>query len=231
MSSNVASSSVAEKLCSCCKKIKPASAFYASAVLKSGLRSRCIECESIGAAERSRAWYNANKERAAVARKVYANANAERLAESKKVWVNANRDKLSKANRDYRARHKDKVNTAARERERQNPDARRLARAKWDANNPEVRRAITRNRRAKIKGSSGRVTSRDVESILRMQKYKCAVCRIDLRESGHHMDHIMPIALGGDNSVMNLQATCPQCNQSKGAKNPVDFMQSRGFLL
>lgn len=33
------------------------------------------------------------------------------------------------------------------------------------------------------------------------------------------------------NDVSNLQATCPPRNQSKGAKDPVQFMQSRGFLL
>lgn len=29
----------------------------------------------------------------------------------------------------------------------------------------------------------------------------------------------------------NLQLLCPTCNQQKNAHDPIDFMQSRGFLL
>ena len=42
---------------------------------------------------------------------------------------------------------------------------------------------------------------------------------------------IKPLARGGTNQRTNLQLLCPPCNLSKSAKDPIDFMQSRGFLL
>jgi len=46
-----------------------------------------------------------------------------------------------------------------------------------------------------------------------------------------HMDHIMPIALGGSNTDDNMQLLRKECNLQKQAKHPIDFMQSRGLLL
>jgi 5-methylcytosine-specific restriction endonuclease McrA len=47
----------------------------------------------------------------------------------------------------------------------------------------------------------------------------------------YHIDHIMPLALGGSNTDDNIQLLRQRCNNQKCAKHPVDFMQSRGFLL
>lgn len=60
---------------------------------------------------------------------------------------------------------------------------------------------------------------------------RCACCRRNLGESGYHIDHVVPLALGGMHDDSNLQLLCPSCNMSKHAKHPIDFMQSRGFLL
>lgn len=35
----------------------------------------------------------------------------------------------------------------------------------------------------------------------------------------------------GSNTDDNIQLLCKTCNLSKGAKHPIDFMQSKGFLL
>jgi len=39
------------------------------------------------------------------------------------------------------------------------------------------------------------------------------------------------VIAGGANDRANLQLLCGSCNKSKHAKDPIDFMQSRGFLL
>jgi len=51
----------------------------------------------------------------------------------------------------------------------------------------------------------------------------CAYCG---DENGpFHIDHIFPIALGGDNSPSNLTVACQPCNLSKGAKTLGEWRQ------
>ena len=47
----------------------------------------------------------------------------------------------------------------------------------------------------------------------------------------YHLDHINPLALGGSKTDEKIQLLRATCNLQKNAKHPVDFMQSRGFLL
>lgn len=219
------------KGCTKCGLQKSLAEFYQSKVLKSGYRSRCIACELEGAAEKTKAWYEKNKGRAAASRKRYATENAEKVRDSKKRWSAENRDRINEGNRRYRTTNKDAVNFRAREREKANPEPRKIARKKWDENNPEVRRSITRNRRARIKGVGGKISAAQIVELLDKQSYRCAACRCDTRKTGHHVDHIVPIASGGENTISNAQVLCPPCNRMKSAKDPVEFMQSIGFLL
>lgn len=98
---------------------------------------------------------------------------------------------------------------------------------KWDRANPEVKRACVLNRRAKIKVAGG-ISGRDIKVVVARQKGKCASCG---EPSKLAMDHIMPLALGGDGGIKNIQGLCAFCNGSKGAKHPIDFNRSRGLLL
>jgi 5-methylcytosine-specific restriction endonuclease McrA len=65
---------------------------------------------------------------------------------------------------------------------------------------------------------------------LRMQGYRCAYCRINI-SNRYHLDHIVPVIRGGTGWPRNIQALCGFCNISKHGKDPIDYAQSRGFLL
>ena len=69
-----------------------------------------------------------------------------------------------------------------------------------------------------------------VEKLLKLQKGKCPCCSLPLGDD-FHLDHKMPLALGGDHVDDNMQLLKARCNMQKRASNPIDFMQSRGFLL
>ena len=86
-------------------------------------------------------------------------------------------------------------------------------------------------RRARMRsdGSKKRVAVEVVAFLQSAQKGRCAVCRGTLAR--FHVDHVLPLALGGTNEKNNLQLLCAPCNQSKFDKHPVDFMQERGMLL
>lgn len=72
------------------------------------------------------------------------------------------------------------------------------------------------------------IGERDVISIAPPNHETC--CGLPLGDN-YHIDHIMPLALGGSNTDDNIQLLRQRCNNQKCAKHPVDFMQSRGFLL
>lgn len=99
----------------------------------------------------------------------------------------------------------------------------------WRVKNPEKFRAYSANRRSAIK-SSGSHTGEDIKKILQSQKFRCACCWLDIKEK-YHIDHIMPLALGGSNRRENLQALCPGCNLRKSAKDPIKWANERGMLL
>lgn len=86
------------------------------------------------------------------------------------------------------------------------------------------------NRRAKKQKNGGKYTPADVTELYRLQRGRCAVCTVALRGK-FHQDHVVPLSAGGSNDKNNLQLLCPTCNHSKHARHPIEFMQSRGFLL
>lgn len=111
---------------------------------------------------------------------------------------------------------------------RQISDGRANAQLKrYRAENPDKVRewAQSRNRR-----KHGRLPRGTVKQLLGLQQEKCAICRCSL-DDGFHVDHIIPLALGGLHTKRNIQLLCASCNVRKSAKHPIDFMQERGFLL
>lgn len=147
-------------------------------------------------------------------RRKYANSRKESMDYSR-LWYRDNRKKAQKTNQIYYQRNCELIKKNKHLSYMLNPDGAKI-RAK--------------NRRAKVRGAPGKFGSADIEFLLKVQKYKCVCCGDSVREK-YHVDHILPLALGGDNYRKNLQILCAFCNLSKNAKHPIDFMQQNGFLL
>lgn len=110
-----------------------------------------------------------------------------------------------------------------------NPKKHGAHNSKWAAANPEARRIFEQNRRARKSG--GKLTKGLAERLYKLQRGKCACgCKQPLGDD-YHLDHRMPLALGGANEDWNMQLLTTTCNLKKNKKHPVDFMQQRGFLL
>lgn len=208
------------------------------------------------AVQRTLAWEKANPERKAEQRARYAKKHQDRLAEKRNrpeeienrkrrsrayyltrsaaliqkatEWKKKNPERLKELNRRYREKHASLIREKERAPERV---AKSRERAKaYYRKNADYYKAAARDRRAATSGAAGRVEAAFVRELNQRQRGRCAICRGDLAALGTHLDHIVPLALGGEHAKANLQLLCPRCNLSKSAKHPIDFMQERGFL-
>lgn len=107
--------------------------------------------------------------------------------------------------------------------------------ARWKSSNPgkvaDSMRIQNGKRRVALKGGSlGKVSAALVRTIGDAQRWRCAYCPSSIRKR-YHLDHITPLARGGAHEARNLQLTCPPCNSSKAATDPILFAQSMGKLL
>lgn len=127
----------------------------------------------------------------------------------------------------YRASAKSKAYAA--EYRAKNQDRHRQLVTAWRKANPESVAAIRGNRRARLGSAEGQHTQADIKFLYIMQDGQCASCTLELSITGHHVDHIIPLARGGSNWPDNLQILCPSCNCSKGTKTMDEWVAARGW--
>lgn len=136
----------------------------------------------------------------------------------------------------YRARRRKAILERIRMWKAANRDAvNQKERARYAANIDRSRsnsRINGANRRARLLAVGGTFSISDVKAIFKRQRGRCAspVCRKLLRKR-FHIDHIVPVSRGGPNWPKNLQLLCATCNASKGAKDPIEYVQSMGMLI
>lgn len=171
----------------------------------------------------------ANREYNAQRAREYRANNPEKRRQAVKAWAAANPERVAEINARYRRRHA--AIRAEKFRSYRKLNLKKVSESlkRWRAANKDKCRIHNNNRRARARG--GVLSTGIVDDLMEKQRGKCACCRTDLRKAGHHIDHIMPLAKGGTNTDDNVQLLCPECNLSKHARHPVDFMQQRGFLL
>lgn len=157
----------------------------------------------------------------------------ESISEYFSVYRVKNGDRLRGNDRDrYATNIERERNRTIRWRE-DNPERARLAVRRWKRDNPEKTRESEHRRRARQKDAKGSFVAADIKDILLRQKNRCAywkVCGSAITEEWH-LDHIVPLALGGSNERRNIQICCQTCNLKKGAKHPVEFARQYGLLI
>lgn len=165
-----------------------------------------------------RAWVEANREKVAAEKREY--GRRPEVKAYRKAWYLANRDRIAAKRAENPGKYREANIASAKAWKEANPEATK-----------EYARQHRRKRRAQAKGSGGTHTAADLSEILAAQGHRCAYCRANLKRVKKHVDHIKPLALGGSNGRGNLQYLCAPCNQSKSAKDPVDYAKSIGLLI
>lgn len=183
--------------------------------------------------EYQRQWERDNRERRAAKDKRYYEANKEMRVAKANAWKAANPDRVKACRLKYTELNKERLTQMRLEWRKLNPEKDKETQKKFFASDKgkvcKVRH--TQNRRARKNAYDGKLSKGIVSKLMFLQKRKCVSCRCNLAVSGHHLDHIIALANGGLNVDTNVQLLCPACNIAKRVKHPIDFMQSKGYLL
>ena len=199
------------KTCKKCGETKPHSEYHLHKRFKDGLHINCKTCRN----SENTIYRAANPEKSKQSSKKYRDDNKSKMTEIRATYAKNNPEKVRESKRLYALKNKEVLKAKAK--------AKRLE-------NPERHRRAKQNRRARERSAVGKISAGLVGRLFDLQKGKCACCKLPLGDD-YHVDHIMPLALGGTNTDDNIQLLRARCNRQKNAKHPIDFMQERGFLL
>ena len=67
--------------------------------------------------------------------------------------------------------------------------------------------------------------------ILKRDGFRCQYCGATPAQSKLHLDHIVPLSLGGSDHDWNIITACSKCNLGKGGISPDKHLPSRESLL
>lgn len=132
-------------------------------------------------------------------------------------------------NREYKARNKEKIRASnARyraenrillaERQRQwrldNPERYWEIHAGWKQRNTDKVNAATHRRRSTIDGQES-FTAEEWQDLKEFCDYRCLMCFLQEPHIKLTVDHVIPLVLGGPNTIDNVQPLCKSCNSRK----------------
>ncbi len=194
------------KPCTKCGQIKPLSEYHKHAKNRDGHAERCKPCRR----EDTKKYNDENAEQLRLRNRIYHHANKEarNAGRSARYWSDPelgrqkSRESYAKNIEDNRQKSRD-----------------------WRKRNPEQRRVQEHTRRARKAGVySEPYTDNDV---LEMYGTNCHICLdpIDLEaprwniypgwELGLHIEHVIPIVMGGEDTLKNVKPSHGICNLQK----------------
>ncbi len=202
---------------------------------------KCKSCARVRAAK----WANDNPEKKRLKNASYHYANYEKIKATKSVYYAsniekilayaaaqriANPEKMKAKNSAYYAANSSRAKSIAAAYYAKNSAKVNARNSVWRAMNPDARRIMGQNRRSRKRMNGGILSRGLAKKLFTLQKGKCPCCGQSLGDN-YHLDHIIPLALGGSNADDNIQLLRSICNLQKHAKHPIDFMQGNGYLL
>jgi 5-methylcytosine-specific restriction endonuclease McrA len=194
------------KRCPRCDSTKPASEFYISPLRFDGLSGHCRKCVCARISNRYR-------------------SDPTHVLQRAYEWRRKNQDRHRETSRKWYRENSNKRLLKIREWQNQNLEKKRLIDRKWARNNPSALLEKNHRRRARINGNTTS-NCRDKEQKLRLASF-CYWCGGLLTRKTFSIDHIVPIARGGQHRPENLVAACRRCNFSKGKKSPEEWAAAK----
>jgi len=152
-------------------------------------------------AEQNKAYQQTNRAEISAKRKAYRQAHKEEIAASKKKWYEKSKDKAKAWGMAWRLAHKKKKAEQNKVYAKAHPD--------------QMRDYSTRKRAVK-RGATIEKVSR--AAVYERDAGRCHICGKKVPKNGWHIDHIIPLARGGEHSYRNVAVSCPMCNMRKHTK-------------
>lgn len=177
------------KTCRNCGLSKPLGEYYAHPGSPDGLRNDCKTCRKA----ESRRNYAKNRDKHLETCRKYREENGEQL----KAY--------------FRKRHREKYST-----DPSYVEARKVRSSLWGKKNRDKTVQYSQNRRARKLAAFGTYTGEEFEWLCINYNYQCLDC--GSYDKPLTVDHVIPLSLGGTNTIENIQPLCGRCNSRKGTK-------------
>lgn len=148
------------------------------------------------------------KQERAAYMKAYRKANKAKIAAKEKAYQQANKAKIAARVRAYQKAYQKAYRQA-------NPEKEAARMRAYQQANPERCADISARRRARKRGATVEKVSRKL--VYERDGGKCHLCGKKVGKHWH-LDHIVPLARGGEHSYKNVAVAHAKCNGSKGVK-------------
>lgn len=166
--------------------------------------------------QKARDYYAANRDKVREANAAWKARNYEKKLALDKAYREANPERMAEHKRKYYALNVELVKTRSKDYVENNREYVRWRNRAYYLANPEIRVNAKAKRRERI--GSDKLPYGTIPAQFKAQNGLCACCGEPLVK--YHVDHIMPLALGGRNIPENIQLLLPSCNHRKSAKHP-----------
>ena len=150
--------------------------------------------------------------------KKWAQKNPEKVKKYKKNYLLNNPEKRKESVRKYDQTHKEK----RKQWEEKNMERLRRYSREYSKKHPEQHRAQSQKRRDLLRALKEHYTQSEWEDLKRKYNYQCLGCGKREPEIKLTTDHVIPLTLGGDNTIGNIQPLHDRCNSKKGNRI-IDF--------
>lgn len=177
--------------------------------------------------EKKKKHYRENRESILASQKAYVAGRREETVAYQRWYRETHREELRLYNQQYLANHGPEQNAKRSAKYASDPEFRHrvIDRViKWQRNNPDRVNRKKHRRRTRIQAAGGDYTTEQWEAL--KEKYGRICLRCGVHESIKRLtvDHVVPVSLGGSNSIDNLQPLCQSCNSTKHTEI-VDYRQ------
>jgi len=159
-----------------------------------------------------KAYYLSHKNKSAAQGKAYRLAHKAEIAAHDKAYRLMHKSEIAA----YRLSHKSKMAAYLKVYQMVHKDKLAASSKAWAKAHPEKVLDRSARRRAVKRGATIEKVSR--AAVYERDAGRCHICGKKVPKKGWHLDHIIPLARGGEHSYRNVAVSCPMCNMRKHTK-------------